>query len=77
MFMQYFFSKYDALRPLTLVLKRLLEQGAYTLTAAFCSFDCRIEGLNEPYKGGLGGYGLILLIVSLMQVRFLLLVFTI
>lgn len=27
-FMHYFLTKYDPLRPLTLVLKRLLEQGA-------------------------------------------------
>lgn len=46
-----FLKEYETLEPLTICLKHLI----------YCS------GLNDPYKGGLSSYGLILLIVSFLQ----------
>ncbi len=46
-----FLKEYEALEPLTIALKNLLK----------CA------GLNDPYKGGLSSYGLILIIVSFFQ----------
>jgi non-canonical poly(A) RNA polymerase PAPD5/7 len=46
-----FIKEYEALEPLTIALKNILK----------CA------GLNDPFKGGLSSYGLILLIVSFLQ----------
>lgn len=46
-----FMTEYEALEPLVLALKNLLKSA----------------NLNDPYKGGLSSYGLILMIVSFLQ----------
>ena len=48
-----FISQYECLKPLVLVLKNILK----------------ISNLNDPYKGGLSSYGLILMIVSFLQAQ--------
>lgn len=48
-----FISEYEALEPLVISIKNLLK----------CA------NLNDPYKGGLSSYGLILLIVSFLQTQ--------
>lgn len=46
-----YLSLYEALEPLVLALKNMLKSA----------------NLNDPYKGGLSSYGLILMIVSFLQ----------
>ena len=46
-----FMNKYESLKPLVLALKNILKQA----------------NLNDPYKGGLSSYGLILMIVYFLQ----------
>ena len=46
-----FISKYESLKPLVLALKNILKKA----------------NLNDPYKGGMSSYGLILMIVSFLQ----------
>ena len=46
-----FLGKYESLKPLVLALKNLLKRA----------------NLNDPYKGGLSSYGLILMIVYFLQ----------
>lgn len=46
-----FIAEYEALEPLVLALKNTLKSA----------------NLNDPYKGGLSSYGLILMIVSFLQ----------
>ena len=46
-----FMNKYESLKPLALALKNILKQA----------------NLNDPYKGGLSSYGLILMIVYFLQ----------
>ena len=48
-----FVLQYKSLKPLVLVLKNILK----------------ISNLNDPYKGGLSSYGLILMIVSFLQAQ--------
>ena len=48
-----FISQYESLKPLVLVLKNILK----------------IANLNDPYKGGISSYGLILMIVSFLQAQ--------
>jgi len=49
---EYLLEYEDILRPLIYILKHLLFHA----------------GLNDPYQGGLSSYGLILMMVSLLQV---------
>ena len=44
-------NKYESLKPLVLALKNILKRG----------------NLNDPYKGGISSYGLILMIVYFLQ----------
>lgn len=46
-----FMNKYESLKPLVLALKNILKRG----------------NLNDPYKGGISSYGLILMIVYFLQ----------
>ena len=46
-----FLNKYESLKPLVLALKNILKRG----------------NLNDPYKGGISSYGLILMIVYFLQ----------
>ena len=46
-----FMDKYESLKPLVLALKNILKQA----------------NLNDPYKGGMSSYGLILMIVYFLQ----------
>ena len=46
-----FMNKYESLKPLVLALKNILKQA----------------NLNDPYKGGMSSYGLILMIVYFLQ----------
>ena len=46
-----YMNKYECLKPLVLALKNILKQA----------------NLNDPYKGGMSSYGLILMIVSFLQ----------
>lgn len=46
-----FITKYESLKPLVLALKNILKKA----------------NLNDPYKGGMSSYGLILMIVSFLQ----------
>ena len=46
-----FMNKYESLKPLVLALKNILKRG----------------NLNDPYKGGMSSYGLILMIVYFLQ----------
>ena len=48
-----FISQYESLKPLVLALKNILKQA----------------NLNDPYKGGISSYGLILMIVSFLQTQ--------
>ena len=48
-----FISQYESLKPLVLVLKNILKRA----------------NLNDPYKGGISSYGLILMIVSFLQTQ--------
>ena len=47
-----FLKEYEVLEPIVLALKNILKWA----------------GLNDPYTGGLSSYGLILLVVSFLQV---------
>ncbi len=47
-----FLKDYDVLEPIVLALKNILK----------------LAGLNDPYTGGLSSYGLILMVVSFLQV---------
>ena len=53
MFVKGLIAEYPLLSPLTLVLKQFLV----------------MKGLNDPYKGGLSSYGLVLMITSVLQRR--------
>ena len=44
-------NKYESLKPLVLALKNILKRA----------------NLNDPYKGGISSYGLILMIVYFLQ----------
>ena len=48
-----FISQYESLKPLVLVLKNILKRA----------------NLNDPYKGGISSYGLILMIVTFLQTQ--------
>ena len=48
-----FISQYECLKPLVLVLKNILKRA----------------NLNDPYKGGISSYGLILMIVTFLQTQ--------
>ena len=48
-----FISQYESLKPLVLVLKNILKRA----------------NLNDPYKGGISSYGLILMIVTYLQTQ--------
>ena len=48
-----FISQYECLKPLVLVLKNILKRA----------------NLNDPYKGGISSYGLILMIVTYLQTQ--------
>ena len=48
-----FMNKYDSLKPLVLAIKNMLK----------------IANLNDPYKGGISSYGLILMIVYFLQTQ--------
>ena len=48
-----FLKEYEVLQPLTITLKNILKSAE----------------LNDPYKGGLSSYGLVLLIVSFLQTQ--------
>ena len=48
-----YLGTYKVLKPIILALKTLLKNG----------------GLNDPYKGGLSSYGLILMVVSFIQMK--------
>lgn len=48
-----FVKKYPVVRPLSLIIKHLLA----------------IRGQNEVFTGGLGGYAIVCLIVSFLQVN--------
>ncbi len=48
-----FISQYECLKPLVLVLKNILKRA----------------NLNDPYKGGISSYGLILMIVNYLQTQ--------
>jgi non-canonical poly(A) RNA polymerase PAPD5/7 len=48
-----FLKDYEVLEPIVLALKNILK----------------LASLNDPYTGGLSSYGLILMVVSFLQVK--------
>ena len=48
-------TKYPALRPLSLIVKHLLA----------------LRNLNEVFSGGIGGYAIVCLVVSFLQVKYM------
>lgn len=48
-----FVEKYPVIRPISLIVKHLLA----------------LRNLNEVYTGGLGGYAIVCLVVSFLQVK--------